>query len=52
LLEHLIVPESEQTKSFRSDATVTMFIVRMTIHVLSAIELDHELRFLTAKSAT
>lgn len=47
LLKHLVVPEPKQTKSFSSNSAVAMLIIATTIHVLSAIELDHKLRFET-----
>ena len=47
LKKHLVVPESKHPKSSRCDLALAMFVVATTIHVLSAIELDRNLRFKT-----
>ena len=43
LLEHLIIPESNDTKSLHNDVRIAASIERGLLLMLAAIELDYEL---------
>ena len=49
LFEYLVVPESQHSKALQLDIAVTIRIIRVTLEVLSAIELDDQVGFETGE---
>ncbi len=44
LLEYLVVPEPQHSKSLRFNLTIATFVIPMTLLVLAAIKLNDEFR--------
>lgn len=49
LLEHLVIPESDHSKSLPFNFTVTTLIIRKALLVLATVKLDYEFCLDTSK---